>query len=182
MTSEVSTSRLAKILLHFKNWEFALFAFTGSIMMIIFWLGNPKFFDLQMLYWHHIPELFAMFFLGCWFSRSKQTFELTLLAYLYCGITTPLVVIPPERIYLYGFISVFCLALAAPLLMGYLIHQKVYMEASQVRGKKPRVETSKHLVVKFTTSDRRSGRVETLEAARRLLSKVTLSAPNSKED
>ena len=84
---------------------------------VIYWLGNPFFFD--GLWWHNVPEMFAVYFMGLWIKegmpRQKRipALALSLMVILVVPILMrPALLGPPALFPLLVF--------GSPLIMGYL--------------------------------------------------------------
>lgn len=71
------------------------------------------------MYWHHIPEMFAIYFMGVWSYEMKIKFKYVLLVYVFVTLLTPLMnwVFQP-------FSFIFGAILGFPLLIGYYFEKK----------------------------------------------------------
>lgn len=89
------------------------------IMEIFVLIGNPKIISGNGMYWHHIPELFGIYFMGFWAYEIKMKFRYVFLIYISAVLITSVLV---------GMFTIFVFVLGAiissPLLLGYYIGKK----------------------------------------------------------
>jgi len=94
------------------------------VMLIVYAFGNPKFFNVIFLYWHHIPEVTFFYFVGVWLREIKRSFAFVLYVYVGTVILTPLT-LGSFSFLKWFFLGIMGAILVSPLVGGYVIQKNI---------------------------------------------------------
>ena len=90
---------------------FLLAIFCFVIMMVLYFIGNPR---LGGFYWHFVPEMFGVYFIGMWTVDIKWNFKEVFGIYCLTTFLVPL---------LRGSVQIMAFVLSAiigfPMVIGY---------------------------------------------------------------
>ena len=95
------------------------------IMGIFVLIGNPRIVSWSVVCWHHIPEMFCLFFLGLWLYEIKIPIRYVLISYIASIILTLYLINTIINItdIFKSIISI--IVITVPLLLGYYIKKMI---------------------------------------------------------